>query len=408
MRVYCGIDLGETAHQACLVDRQGRILGQARLLNDPSGVRELTGMLRAFSVRRADVRIAVEDPHSLFVLALDTARFPVFPINPLAASRYRRAHRTAGAKSDRTDAFDLAEMLRVEFGRLSPLFHDSPQLLALRTLSRAHETQRRIRFELHNRLRTTVLTFYPAARTTFKELDGLDARTALQLMPTPSAARSVRARILEQALRDAGRQKSVDVRAQRILQGLREPALRQPAPLVEQVKGTQVLLLLAQLNQCVAAEEELLALLLAHYAKHPLHEIMTSFPGLSGMLGARLLAELGDDPNRFTNVRALRARGGTCPITRRTGTSLLVVTRRLAYNRRLGNTLNLWSLSLRVGSPAAQAGYERRRALGDRHNSAVRRLMNRYVGILAHCLRTREPYDEAKVVIHAAPNDGDR
>jgi hypothetical protein len=76
------------------------------------------------------------------------------------------------------------------------------------------------------------------------------------------------------------------------------------------------------------------------------------------------------------------------------------VGRRFAYNHRLGTALSQWNTHLRQASPAAHADYQRRRQLGDRHNAAVRHLMNRYVGILAHCLRTQELYDEAKVVIH--------
>ena len=344
MRVYCGIDLGQTLHRVCVLDRQGQTLEQLKVANDRAGLSELMQQLRVCSATRTEVHIAVEDPNHLFVLALDAARYRITPISPLAASRYRNAHRTAGSKSDRTDAIDLAEMVRTEFGRLQPLYHDSATLLALHALSRAHEDQRHLRRAFNNRLWACLKTFYPAALATFSALDGIDARTALQLMPTPSAARSVRVRTLERALRDAGRQLAVEARAQRIVEGLREPTLHRLAVEVERIKGTQVLLLVDQLNQCIAAEEQLSALMLKQYVEHPLHKIMTSFPGLSGMLGARLLAELGDDPTRFTNAQALRGRAGTSPITQRTGTSLLSVSRRLAYNHRLGQLVVLWAL----------------------------------------------------------------
>jgi transposase len=37
-----------------------------------------------------------------------------------------------------------------------------------------------------------------------------------------------------------------------------------------------------------------------NFRQHPDYHIVTSFPGLGDITGARLLAEIGDDPKRFT------------------------------------------------------------------------------------------------------------
>ncbi|GAB3011455.1 hypothetical protein GCM10023080_092580 [Streptomyces pseudoechinosporeus] len=47
--------------------------------------------------------------------------------------------------------------------------------------------------------------------------------------------------------------------------------------------------------------------------------MLLSFPGLSVQLGTRVLAEIGDDRDRFADARALKAYAGSAPITRASG-----------------------------------------------------------------------------------------
>ncbi|WP_308429009.1 transposase [Streptomyces brasiliensis] len=58
----------------------------------------------------------------------------------------------------------------------------------------------------------------------------------------------------------------------------------------------------------VATEEAFLA--------HPDTDIITSFAGLSVLCGARVLAEIGDDRERFADARAMNAYACAAPVTR--------------------------------------------------------------------------------------------
>lgn len=55
------------------------------------------------------------------------------------------------------------------------------------------------------------------------------------------------------------------------------------------------------------------------FREHPDAEVMLSFPGLGAQLGARILAEIGDDRSRFDDARGLKAYAGAAPITRASG-----------------------------------------------------------------------------------------
>jgi transposase len=126
---------------------------------------------------------------------------------------------------------------------------------------------------------------------------------------------------------------------------------------------------------------------------HPDAEILRSLPGLGVVLGARVLAEFGDDPTRYAHPSGRKAYAGTAPITRASGTRQ-VVPARVARNRRLADACYLWAFSALTRSPGARGYYDQHRARGATHHQALRALANRLVGILHGCLRHHAAYDE--------------
>ncbi len=117
------------------------------------------------------------------------------------------------------------------------------------------------------------------------------------------------------------------------------------------------------------------------------------------ILGARVLAEFGDDPNCYTDTKSRKNYAGTSPITRASGKSHVVLAR-YARNRRLADACYLWAFAALNSSPGARAFYDARRAHGDPHTRALRALSNRLVGILHGCLRHNTPYDEHTAWAH--------
>ena len=129
------------------------------------------------------------------------------------------------------------------------------------------------------------------------------------------------------------------------------------------------------------------------FGQHPDVEIYRSQPGLGMILGARVLAEFGDDPHRYADAKSRRNYSGMSPITKTSGTKKVVLAR-YARNRRLGDALFLQAYSALRSSPGARAFYDRQRARGASHHAALRQLANRLVGILHGCLKTRTCYRE--------------
>ncbi len=132
----------------------------------------------------------------------------------------------------------------------------------------------------------------------------------------------------------------------------------------------------------------------AGFDKHPDAVVVRSLPGLGTVLGARVLGEFGDQPNRYDSAKSRKNYAGTSPITRASGTKKTVLAR-YVRNHRLADAIYLWAFAALTASPGARTFYDTHRAAGDTHHAALRALGNRLVGILHGCLEHHATYDEA-------------
>lgn len=397
MTIFCGIDWAESHHDVALVDATGHLVAKRRISDDPAGFAELLNMLAAAGdTPQQPIPVAIETPRGLLVAALRATRRPIYAINPMAAARYRGRHAVSGKKSDHADAVMLANILRTDAHLHRQLPDDSDLAGAITVLARAQQDATWRRSKASNELRSLLREYFPTFLAAFADrpatIASPEARAVLAIAPTPeAAARLTRPRIAA-ALRRAGRVRGIDAAAETIKRALRQPQLRQ-RPLVEQAMGTHALALLAVLDTACTSVDQLAQAVTEAFQQHPDHAIITSFPGLGDLSGARVLAELGDDRTRFADARAVKAYAGSAPITRSSGRSLSVTHRRIK-NDRLAAAGWIWAFSASNSCPPAREHYLRRREHGDGHPAALRNLFNRLIGCLHHCLTTRQTYDQ--------------
>lgn len=74
-----------------------------------------------------------------------------------------------------------------------------------------------------------------------------------------------------------------------------------------------MLALPVQLDTACTTADDLAKAVEEDFPQHPDAEILLSFPGLGVQLGARVLAEIGDDRQRFADARGLRAYADSHP-----------------------------------------------------------------------------------------------
>ncbi len=390
--VFVGVDWAEAHHDVCVVDEAGTVLGKRRVPDGLEGVRQIHALVAAHAEQPEQVVVGIETDRGLLVGALVAAGYQVYAINPLSASRYRERHVTSRAKSDPGDAKVLADLVRTDRHNHRQVAGDTDLAEAVKILARGHQDLVWARQRFQNRLRNTLREFYPAALEAFQDLDSGETLAVLERAPTPWQGRQLaRAKIIS-ALRRGGRERNLEERAAQIQSALRSEQLQAPAR-VSSAYGVVVKSTVAMLQQMNQELAELEAELAQSFEGHPDAEIYRSLPGLGVVLSARVLAEFGDDPNRFDHPKSRKAYAGTAPVTKASGTRQVVLAR-VARNRRLADACHLWAFASLTHSTGARRYYDSLRGRGQTHHQALRALANRWVGILHGCLRYHAHYSE--------------
>jgi hypothetical protein len=297
--LFVGDDWAEDHHDVEVQDETGRRLGKQRLPEGVAGIaglHELIGRFAAEDLEPEQVVVGIETDRGPWVAALVAASYTVYAVNPKSAARYRERHSSSGAKSDAGDAHTLADMVRTDRHQLRVVAGDSAQAEGLKVAARAHQNLIWDRQRQLLRMRSALREYFPAALEAFEDLSASDALELLGAAPDPqAAARLSRSRIA--AALSRARRRDVEVKAERIQAVLRAEALTQPPELVAGYAATvrATVAVIATFNTEIATLQGQVE---AHFDQHPDAEIYHSQPGLGVVLGARVLAEFGDDPDR--------------------------------------------------------------------------------------------------------------
>jgi hypothetical protein len=392
--IFVGIDWSESHHDVCVIDVEGRPLAKGRVPDGVDGLARLHELVAAHTEDASGVAIGIEIDRGLLVGALVGAGYAVHSVNPLSVDRYRDRHRTSGAKSDPGDARVLADLVRTDRHLHRRVAGDTDLAEGVKVLARAHQGLIWSRQRHLNQLRNALREFYPAALQAFEtDLASADALVVLGAAPTPGAGRSLSAERIAAALKRGGRRRRVAERAQEIQAALRSPQLEGP-DVVARAYGEVVRSTVRIVAEITEQIEALARELEARFEEHPDAEVLRSLPGLGSVLGARVLAEFGDDPTRYADPKARKNYAGTSPITKASGRSKVALAR-FARNRRLADALEMWAFCSLTSSAGARRYYDDLRARGHTHRRALRSLANRWVGVLHGCLRHREQYSES-------------
>jgi transposase len=396
--IFVGDDWAEDHHDIHVMDADGARLASRRLPEGLPGIAGFHELVATHAAEPSQVVIGIETDRGLWVQALGAAGYRVYAVNPLAVARYRDRHQVSGAKSDAGDAKLLADLVRTDRHNHRPMAGDSSEAEAIKVLARGHQNLIWARTRHTNALRSALREYYPAALQAFDNLADRDALAVLGRAPTPAEAAHLSLAKIRSALKRAGRQRNLDARAQEIAAVLCTEQLAAPAAVSAAFGATTraAIGIIIELNRQISELETTLA---THFEAHPDADIYRSLPGLGVILGARVLGEFGDDPNRYTTAKSRKNYAGTSPLTVASGKKRAVLARHVR-NRRLYDAIDQWALCALTTSAGARAFYDQHRAAGDVHHQALRALGNRLVGILHGCLRHHTTYNEDTAWAH--------
>ena len=158
MDLFCGIDWATEHHDVAVVD-DGHVVARGRVSNDAAGFAALLTLLAEAGDSAAEtIPVGIETDRGLWVAALRETGRVIYPINPLAASRYRARYAVSGAKSDATDGVLLANIVRTDSGAHRPLPADTEAAQAIRVLARTQQDAVWARQQIGNQIRDLLKT----------------------------------------------------------------------------------------------------------------------------------------------------------------------------------------------------------------------------------------------------------
>lgn len=389
MEKFAGIDWASAEHALCVVDDGGARLREHLVDHSEAGIAALCRELAALGVRR----VAIERPDGILVDRLLEAGLEVIAVHPNQAKAARERYSVARGKSDRFDAFVLAELARTDSHRLRAIRPDSDETKALRALTRTREDLVGVRVELANQLRAQLEAFWPGALV-FADVDSPISLAFLARYPSPADTRGLGPRRMEGFLarhRYCGRRSPEE-----LLERMRSAPAGRAGELEAEARRAAVLGLVAALRPIVTEISELTSQIRGALAAHPDGAIFAPLfrDAKTAICPATLIAELGDARERYPTDAALAADAGMSPVALESGKRRAATFRR-ACDKRLRVAVATLADSTRHWHPWAKEVYRRARDRGQDHPHAIRTLGRAWLRVLWRCWRDRVPYDPA-------------
>lgn len=384
-QVFLGLDVGKEGHHAVALDREGRRLHDAALVNSEAKLRQVLDKL----ARHGQVLVVVDQPASIGALPVAVARacgHQVAYLPGLAMRRLADLHPGA-AKTDARDAYVIADAARTLPHTLRRIDVGDEALAELEVLVGFDDDLAGESTRLANRIRGLLTQIHPALERVLGPK--VQHKAVLELLARCGGPAG---------LRKAGRRKLTAIAAKnapRMGERLAEQIMTALDEQTVTVAGTAaaetVLPRLARsLQDVLQQRQQVAAEVDGILDAHPLAGVLTSMPGVGVRTAARILLEVGDGTG-FASSGHLAAYAGLAPVTRRSGTSIRGEHPPRGGNKQLKRAFFLAAFAA-LADPVSRAYYDRKRAEGKRHNAALICLARRRCDVLFAMLRDKIPY----------------
>jgi transposase len=405
IKAYAGVDWASATHQVCVLDAEGRLLGERAFPHDGQGLAAMAAWISATAmVEVREIAVGIEVPHGPVVETLMERGFAVHAINPKQLDRFRDRFSMSGAKDDRRDALVLGDGLRTDrhcFRRLEPV--DS-KVIELREWSRIAEDVQGERQRLVNRLRDQFWRYYPQVLDITPDLGADWLLDLWALAPTPARAKRLRETTVAKLLKRAQVKRIGAAQALEILRrtpvavaaGATEAAVAHICTLIERLR-----LVNRQLKEAHRKLDLLPNALIGEETEpgqaREQHDvtILRSLPGVGRIVLATLLAE-ASEPLRRRDYQGLRTLSGVAPVTKRSGKQIVVVMRQ-ACRVRLRTAVYHWARVAVMQDPHTRTRYTALRKRGQPHGQALRSVANRLLAVVCAMLNSGTLFDPDRV-----------
>lgn len=385
---FGGVDWAAEEHAVCVVDDRGGVLVEFDVANTAAGLGELCRRVQAAGAQR----VAIERPDGPVVDALLDAGLEVVVVSSRSVKALRERYGTSGNKSDRSDAYVLADCLRTDGHRWRSLEPDSPATVTLRSHVRARKDLVETRVATANQLRAHLRLVFPGAVGLFRDIDSPISLRFLERFPSAGRAAWLSEKRLAAWLRANGYCGRKDPA---VLYGRLAEAARGTIGDEGDARAAITLAYLTILKALRAQIDELDTRIAELLDAHPDAHIFRSLPRSGTVRAATLLAEIGDCRARFPDPESLTCLAGVAPSTRASGRHR-AVTFRWSSDKKLREALCDFAGDTMRASPWADQRYRTLRAAGKSHPHAERILARSWAHIIWRCWQDGVAYDPTR------------
>ena len=387
---WVGVDWGESSHAVAVLDGARQLVRQFEVPHSLKGMDTLSETLAGF---RPVLGVAIESSRNLIVAHLLETGYLLYPINPKLSSMWRKASSVAGCKSDKRDGLTLARELSVRWESLEAMRPPSEAMRELSLLCRDEQRLIDERTRHVQRLVGALKHYFPTALEFFDDWTGPTAWRWLKKFSTPQKFAKASEKQLYQFLRKhrigisetwRGRVENHYAAANWVGDSAMLAA--------DELKALSEVAQLLAIHEQLAVYRKRIETLSAAQDDSAL---FNSLPGAGKKLAPRLLVMFGTDRERRGVVEAVRLLSGVAPVMYQSGQRNRTTIRR-ACKKAWRNTMHQFAEKSKRYCAWAKAFYDYRKACGDRHAQALRKLADKWLKIIHRMWRERAPYDDAK------------
>lgn len=383
---FLALDWASDHHDVVVVDRSGLVAAEFRFAHTAEGWAEFTQKTKPY----AGCPVTLETSSGPAVDQLLQRGWSLYPLNPKAAQRYRERKAPSGTKTDRHDAWSMADALRTDGHGWRPLCQQDEATATLRALCRDEMGLIEQRTALVNQLIAALREYYPAALEAFTDWTKPCAWALVSEFPTPAQLQHAGKRRWEKFLHThrLWRENTVDTRLKLFGKANAMPA----SASVVSAKSLLAVSLIRVLEALEKQLQEYRRRIDQAFGQHPDHDVFGSLPGAGAKLAPRLLGELGSIREVYPDADSLCCQAGVSPVRYQSG-KINKARIRWGCDVVLRHTVHLWADCSRRTSAWAQAYYQRKRDQGMSHAAALRCLGKRWLKILWRLWQDRQTYN---------------
>ena len=386
---YIGIDIAKNKHEVSIIDSSGKLLSESiSFSNTIKGFEKLIKYLSSYNVYSDNCIVGMEATGHYWLSIysyLVEYEFNTFVINPIQSEAFRKMY-IRKTKTDSKDSFVIAQVMRFGEFSSSPLLDE--RMFELKNLTRYRFSLVDESSDWKRKLITLLDQVFPEYDKLFSDIFGVTSKNLLSKYPLPEDILSISTETLAELLAKCSNGRFGFAKAEEI-QNL---ALNTFG--VKFAKRSFSFQIKQIINQISFLEEQLKFLEKEiEYLLNDINPIITTITGIGSVLGASIIAEIGDI-SRFEKASQLVAYAGLDVSVKQSGEFNAINSTKLSkrgspYLRR---AIWLASTVAAFKDPALSVYYTNLRNRGKAHGTAMGAVARKLTNIIFAVLRDNKPY----------------